>query len=338
MTAPSAAQLNTLRHEALTALRAAATPADLETWRVKYLGRKGVVPQLLRTIRKLPLAQRRITGQLGNKLRRDLTAAYREKHFPLAKQQVHPPRTAPLPTTHYQLQTNRGHLHPLTQTLRRVQEIFLGMGFQLMEGPSVEESRYNFDQLNIAPGHPARAETDTYYLAGRPDLLLRTHVSPLQIRGVRELHLTPPWQIMYYGASFRAEKEDATHGAVFQQYEFMVVNESVNLADLKAFAEQFYSQFFSQRLTIRFRPSYFPFVEPGLEVDIQDTVTRRGAWLEMAGAGMVHPNVLRAVNVDPARYQGIALGGGLDRLAMLKFAIPDIRLFYGADLQFLRQF
>lgn len=337
MTAPYAAQLAALEREAFAALRAAAGPAALETWRIKYLGRKGGVPQLLRTLKKLPLEQRRAAGQLGNELRRALTAKYQEKRLRLIKKSDQP-RNLPLPTTNYQLQTKRGHLHPLTQTLRLAQKIFIDMGFQLVEGPCVEESRYNFDLLNIGPGHPARAETDTYYLAVYPDLVLRTHVSPLQIRGVRDHSLTPPWQIMYYGATFRAEKEDATHTAVFQQYEFMVVNETVSLADLKAIAHRFYSQFFGRQLAIRFRPSYFPFVEPGLEVDMQDTVTGKGAWLEMAGAGIVHPNVLRALNVDPARYQGIALGGGLDRLAMLKFAIPDIRLLYAGDFNFLRQF
>jgi phenylalanyl-tRNA synthetase alpha chain len=231
-----------------------------------------------------------------------------------------------------------GHLHPLTQSLRRAQDIFAALGFQFVEGPEIEQIAYNFDNLNIGPEHPSRAETDTFYLKDFPDLVLRTHVSTLQSRGVLENNLKPPFRIFYYGPTYRSEKEDATHGSVFHQYEFMVVDEKVNLADLKSIVQTFYSLFFGKEMEIRFRPGFFPFVEPGLEVDIRDKVTKKGGWLEMAGAGAVHPEVLKKINIDPAKYQGIALGGGLDRLAMLKYGVPDIRLLYSGNVRFLEQF
>jgi phenylalanyl-tRNA synthetase alpha chain len=326
--------LNQIKKAAHHSLADVTNGAALEAWRLAYLGRKGSIPQLLRTVKELPLAERKAVGQQGNQIRRQLEAAYKEKKASVETENQQPT----LHPTPYTLHPSKGHLHPLTQTLRQLQHIFLQLGFQLIEGPNVEEARYNFDQLNISFEHPARAETDTYYLKDHPDLVLRTHVSPLQIRGVLEHRLRPPLRLMYWGPSYRAEKEDATHGALFQQYEFLMIDEAVNLADLKAIATRVYSEFFGTSLATRFRPSYFPFVEPGFEVDIQDTVTNRGEWLEMAGAGMVHPNVLRAMNIDHNRYQGIALGGGLDRLAMLKYGIPDIRLFYAGNLEFLRQF
>lgn len=322
-----------IAQKAREALAAATTSVELEAWRVLYLGRKGAVPGFLRTVKDLPEAQRKQAGQQANELKAELETAFAEK-----KRSLGGAPQAVVADDQVTFGSASGHLHPLTLALRHVRDIFTAMGFLIVEGPDIEESKYNFDQLNIPFEHPARAETDTFYLQGLPDLVLRTHVSPLQIRGVLEHDLSPPFRMMYYGPSYRSEKEDATHGSVFQQYEFMVVDESISIADLKAIAETFYSLFFGKDMEIRFRPSYFPFVEPGLEVDMRDKVTAKSEWLEMAGAGMVHPNVLRNINVDPAKYQGIALGGGLDRLVMLKYGIPDIRLLYSGHVRFLKQF
>lgn len=321
-----------LKSQAIEALERVETAQELEQWRIAYIGRKGAVPQLLRSVKDIPASQRKAVGKAANELRAQLEEAFEGKHQSIGSS----PEAEAVPVTQGELPP--GHLHPITLALRKCRKIFSDMGFLVVEGPDVELATYNFDQLNIPFEHPARAETDTFYIENHPDLVLRTHVSSLQTRGVFEHELTPPYRMFYYGPSYRSEKEDATHGSVFQQYEFMVVDESTNLADLKTIVTTFYSKFFGREMEVRFRPSYFPFVEPGLEVDMRDKVTGKGTWLEMAGAGMVHPNVLRNLNIDPGKYQGIALGGGLDRLVMLKHNIPDIRLLYSGDIRFLKQF
>lgn len=322
--------LKQLELGAKQALENVSNGAQLEQWRVEYIGRKGALPAFLRNVKDLPAEQRAAAGAAGNVLRQQLEAAYQEK-----SQQY---TTSNVNTTDSSLKPGPGHLHPISIAMRRTQQIFASMGFHIVDGPDVELAKNNFDQLNIPFEHPARAETDTFYLKGFPDLVLRTHVSSLQSRGVEEHNLTPPFKMMYAGATYRSEKEDATHSSVFYQYEFMIVDNSANLSTLKSIATTFYTLFFGKEVEIRFRPSFFPFVEPGLEVDMRDAVTGKGQWLELAGAGMVHPNVLRNINLDPDVYQGIALGGGLDRLVMLQHNIPDIRLLYGGDIRFLRQF
>jgi phenylalanyl-tRNA synthetase alpha chain len=352
MTDPASEHLATLKSEAENSLEQADTAAELETWRVKYLGRRGRVPQLLRGIKDLPAAQRRSIGQQGNELRRSLERQYADK----AAQQMAKPgakdHPAAAPTA-----TEPGHLHPLTLTMRRVQAILSRLGFVSAEGPLVEEARVNFDQLNIPLDHPARAETDTYYIGA--DKVLRTSTSPVQIRSVQELGLRPPFRMFSLGRVFRAEKPDATHGHTFHQVEGLVLGADVTIADFKGVIEHFYSEMFSTTVTIRLRPHYFPFVEPGLEVDISCVFCRSEArrtiaeqdqddrvcpvckdtrWIEMMGAGMVHPNVIRNMTLNPAAVQGYAFGGGIDRLAMLLSGIDDIRLFWSGDLRFLRQF
>lgn len=337
MTEPLIEQIKSLKSEATAALTGVTTAAELEQWRVQYVGRRGKLSKLLRSIKTIELAARRVVGKAGNKLQQELTQAYEEKKQEASVMMPRATKTAatfaatsPVPP--------QGHMHPLTHSIRKLLEIFTQMGFLVVEGPEVEEARYNFDLLNIPLEHPARTETDTFYLKDFPQLVLRTHVSPLQIRAVIEKKLIPPFRIMYFGPSYRSEKEDATHTALFYQYEFMVVSESITLAGLKGIAQKLYSSFFNQQVEIVLRPAYFPFVEPGFEVHVQDNITGKGGWLEMAGAGVVHPNVLRNINVDPKKYQGIALGGGVDRLAMIKYGIPDIRLLYSNNMQFLTQF
>lgn len=237
----------------------------------------------------------------------------------------------------------KGHIHPLTQAIRDIHTIFANMGFEIAEGPELETEFYNFDALNIPPDHPARDMQDTFWIktpkkewndekgrSTRP--VLRTHTSPVQIRYM-ESH-KPPYRIIVPGKVFRNEATDATHEAQFYQIEGLVIDKKVSMVELKGTLETFYTQFFNSDVKVRFRPSFFPFVEPALEVDI----FFKGKWLEVKGAGLVHPTVLKAAGVNPAEWQGFAFGGGVERLAMIKYGVSDVRDFYSGDLRFINQF
>ena len=315
--------------------------AQLEKWRINYLGRKGQVPQLLRAIKNVSLADRKSYGQLGNQIRAQLTHAFAQQLTRLMPTAAAARKTGPAKS---QVPDRPGHLHPLTLAVRDLQAIFYQLGFQLVEGPLVEETKYNFDLLNIPLEHPARTETDTFHLAD--GLVLRTHTSPVQLRSVLANGLTPPFQVYSTGRTFRAERTDASHDHTFNQIEALMVGSSISIADFKGVLEYVYAEFFRQSVVTRLRPSYFPFVEPGFEVDMSCVICQQQGcrvchqtgWLEMMGAGMVHPNVLTNMNIDYQQYQGFAFGGGIERLAMLRHRIPDIRLFQSGDLKFLRQF
>ena len=225
----------------------------------------------------------------------------------------------------------RGHLHPLTLVQNKAIDIFSSMGFEVAEGPEVETEYYNFDALNIPKNHPARDMWDTFWL--KNGKLLRTHTSPVQIRYMETNQ--PPFRLIAPGKVFRYEATDATHEAQFYQLEGLMVGKEITLANLKAVMEVFFQKFFGEKnIKVRLRPSYFPFVEPGVEVDIWF----KGKWMEIAGAGMVHPKVLENVKIDPREWQGFAFGMGIDRLAMIKYKIDDVRLFYSGDLRFIKQF
>lgn len=346
------AELQQLKREAQTSLSEAVSAEALEAWRVKYVGRKGAVPLLLREVKKLPLTERKAIGQAANQLRRELEELYEHKKTVVVKTPSASPLSGGRSTL---LDKGRagggfvGHLHPITLTIRRVQDILTALGFEIVSGPEVEQEYYDFDALNIPFQHPARAETDSFYLEPRrpqgQGLVLRSSTSAVQVRLVIEKHLIPPFNIASPGRVFRNEKVDATHESTFHQFEGLAVGKSVTLADLKSVIEAFYSTFFNQKVSIRLRPGYFPFVEPGLEVDMSCPFCEKGCrickysrWIEIMGAGMVHPNVLRNMNVDPAKYQGYAFGGAIDRLAMLQYGIDDIRLFWSGDIRFLKQF
>ncbi|HBE90056.1 MAG TPA: phenylalanine--tRNA ligase subunit alpha [Candidatus Andersenbacteria bacterium] len=333
--------LSALSLAAAQSLMQTASLSNLENWRIHYLGRKGEIPRLLREVKNLPPADRQIIGQQGNQLRHDLTAAYEKKLLSFSGQLASAPASRPAQSP---VEVRPGHLHPLTLAGRDLQTIFYQLGFQLVEGPLVEETKYNFDLLNIPLEHPARAETDTFHL---PDgLVLRTHTSPVQLRSVLANGLVPPFQVYSIGRTFRAERTDASHDHTFSQIEALMVGDAISIADFKGVVEYVYSNFFRQSVATRLRPSYFPFVEPGFEVDMSCVicqqkgcrVCQQTGWLEMMGAGMVHPNVLRNMNIDHHKYQGFAFGGGIERLAMLRHSIPDVRLFQSGDLKFLRQF
>jgi len=225
----------------------------------------------------------------------------------------------------------KGHLHPLTHVTKRMTDIFQSMGFEVVLGPEMETEYYNFDALNIPKNHPSRDMWDTFWL--KDGRLLRTHTSPMQVRYMEKKQ--PPFGIVVPGKCYRYEATDSTHGFQFHQLEGLMVGKDINMTHLKGVLEEFFKKFFKdENVEVRFRPSYFPFVEPGIEVDMK----LKGKWLEIAGAGMVHPRVLKNVNIDPNEWQGFAFGAGIERLAMIKYKIEDLRLFYGSDMRFLKQF
>lgn len=234
----------------------------------------------------------------------------------------------------------KGHRHPLSSTIAEINNIFAEIGFTFAEGPEREKIVYNFDALNVPKDHPSRDMQDTFYLAGQPDLVMRTHTSPVQVRFM-ESH-KPPIRMICPGKVFRNEATDATHEAQFFQLEGLMVDKDISLGHMKGVLEYFFSKFFGGEVEVRFRPSFFPFVEPGVEVDMKIAHNPdnklSGKWIEIMGAGMVHPNVLRASGIDPEIYQGFAFGMGMERLAVLKYGIDDIRLMYSGDLRFINQF
>lgn len=318
----------------------------LEDWRIKYIGRKGSVPLLLRDVKNLPEEDRKNFGKSANTLRKELEGLYEQKKKKIALDKV----DQSLDIGHWDLGfAPQGHLHPLTLTIRRLQDIMTAMGFTVVEGPEVEEEYYDFDALNVSLEHPARSETDSFFVNPRKPrgqgLVLRSSTSAVQVRTVVEQGLKPPFMITSPGRVFRNEKVDATHESTFHQVEALMVGENITVADYKGVTETLFSTFFGREAKIRLRPGYFPFVEPGFEVDMTCPFCNDGCrvckytrWLEMGGAGMVHPNVLKNMNIDAEKFQGFAFGYGIDRFAMLWHGIDDIRLFWSGDIRFLKQF
>ncbi|MDP1719220.1 MAG: phenylalanine--tRNA ligase subunit alpha [bacterium] len=306
----------------------------LEELKVKYLGRKGgELNKILKSLKDMSLAQKQKVGPAANALRMEIELALGKKEGELYLKSA--PSIAKIDVSLPGKKIAAGHLHPLTRIENKIKEIFLGLNFSVVEGPEAETEYYNFDALNIPANHPARDMWDTFWLGQKENLgkmLMRTHTSPMQVRYMEKNQ--PPIQIVVPGRVFRFEATDASHEINFHQVEGLMVGENINLANFKYVIEQFFKKFFSRETKVRFRPSYFPFVEPGLEVDVEFN----GKWLEVMGAGMVHPAVLDRVKLDPKKYQGFAFGVGVERLAMIKYKIPDIRMFYSGDLRFINQF
>ena len=237
--------------------------------------------------------------------------------------------------------SQKGHLHPMSLMIREINAIFAEIGFVFAEGPELELVKYNFDMLNSPKDHPSRDMQDTFYVEGADDVVMRTHTSPVQVRYM--MQHTPPIRMICPGKVFRNEATDATHEAQFYQLEGLMIDTDVSLGHLKGVLEYFFSRFFGGHTEVRLRPSFFPFVEPGLEVDMRLTgedapPKLKDRWIEIMGAGMVHPNVLRAAGVDPEKYQGFAFGMGADRLAVMKYGVDDVRMFYNGDLRVVNQF
>ena len=329
--------------EALTEITNAKEELALEKIRVKYLGRKeGIVTEALRSLKNLSLEEKKRQGPQINalkaKLEKTLEIKKRDLEEGKNKKTLDIDITRPGEKVIKERKITTGHLHPLTVLENEIKDVFRSMNFSVLEGPEIESEFYNFDALNVPPDHPAREMWDTFWIksenakTSKEKLLLRTHTSPMQIRYM-ESH-EPPLQIVVPGRVFRFEATDQTHEVNFYQYEGLMVGKNISLANFKYVIETFLKRIFGKDIEFRYRPSYFPFVEPGLEIAIKF----RGKWLEMMGAGMVHPNVFKAVHYNPRDYRGFAFGGGLERLAMVKYNIPDIRLFYSGDTRFTNQF
>ena len=319
-----------LQAEALTEIQAAAGLPQLEQIRINYLGRKGRLTEQLKQLGRLPAGERPRAGQMVNRAKQLVQEAHdlRKKRLQDAAlgQAIEQGR---IDTTLPGRGMGCAGRHPITLTLRRIQALFQQIGFDIVEGPEIEDDYHNFGALNIAEHHPARAMHDTFYF---PDgRLLRTHTSSVQIRVMENAR--PPFRFIAPGRVYRCDS-DMTHTPMFHQVEGLIVDQTVTFAALKGLLIDFLEIFFEQALETRFRPSYFPFTEPSAEVDIMG---ERG-WLEVLGCGMVHPNVLRNVGVDPEKYTGLAFGMGVERLAMLYYGLSDIRLFFENDLRFLERF
>ena len=336
--------LKALVSEAKARGSASGTLALLDEVRVHYLGKKGVVTEELKALGKLPAAERAAAGQQVNAAKQEITEALdaRKRELEQAALAAKLSRES-VDVTLAGRGQEAGGLHPVTRILERVQALFERLGFRIESGPEIEDEFHNFDALNFKPDHPARAEMDTFYLKDRP-FLLRTHTSPVQIRAM--LKSGAPIRVIAAGRTYRHDY-DMTHTPMFHQVEGLLVDEGVSMAHLRGVLTDFMQRFFERDdLRTRFRPSYFPFVEPGAEMDISCIfcngsgcrVCKQTGWLEVLGCGMVHPNVLKACRIDPERYTGWAFGIGVERLGMLRYGIDDIRMNYDNDLRFLRQF
>lgn len=330
-------ELEKLEQEIGLKLSKISNKEELEAFRVEYLGRKGKISNFLRTLKDLPLEERKTVGEKANKFRISIEEQFENKNSQLSgsagrKIDVTIPGRRP----------PSGHLHPLTIVRREIEDLFLGMGFEIADTPEVEEAKYNFDLVNIPLGHPARDLMDTFWL--NDSRLLRTHTSAGQARVMTGKN--PPFRILIPGRVFRREATDASHETTFYQFEGMMVDKNITLAHLKGVIATALKKILRRSdLKFTFRPSYFPFVEPGLETHVSCFFCKNGCsvckgtrWIEVLPAGMIHPNVLKNVGVDPKKYQGFAFGGSIDRLAMLRFGINDIRLLWSGDPHFLKQF
>lgn len=335
--------LDELTRAATEAVNSAEDLATLDAVRVEYLGKKGKLTEQLKQLGQLPADERPAAGQRINAAKESVQSAIEARKQTLQAAQLEQRLQAERVDVTLPGRGQRpGGLHPVTRIMDRVRRLFEGVGFEMAEGPEIEDEFHNFDALNIPANHPARADMDTFYLQDFP-LLLRTHTSPVQIRALRERGA--PIRIIAQGRVYRCDY-DVTHTPMFHQLEGLLVDENVSMAHLRGVLTTFMRTFFEREIKMRFRPSYFPFVEPGAEVDIGCLfcdgagcrVCKQTGWLEVLGCGMVHPNVLAACNVDPERYTGWAFGMGIERLGMLRYGINDIRLNFDNDLRFLEQF
>ncbi len=336
-------KLEQIKAAALVEIEAAANTADCEAVRVKYLGKKGELTAILKLMGGLSPEERPIMGQLVNTAKSELEAALTVKVNEMAaKANAQKLLAETIDITMPAKVSKAGKLHPLNTVLNDMIDIFQSMGFDVVDGPEVETDHYNFECLNVPADHPARDMQDTFYLA--ENLLLRTQTSAAQIRTMETRK--PPIRVICPGRVFRADEVDATHSPVFHQIEGLVVDKGITMCDLKGVLEQFAQEIYGADTKVKFRPSFFPFTEPSVEVDVSCSecggkgcrVCKGAGWIEILGAGMVHPNVLRSCGIDPEVYSGFAFGIGLDRLTTTRYKISDIRLLFENDKRFLDQF
>jgi len=344
--------LDQLVSSAVADFSAASEPARLEDAKARYLGKDGSLTALLKGLGKLPADERKSAGAAINVAKERIESALAARRDALKNAQLEAQLAAEaLDVTLPGRGISRGGLHPVTKSLERVEELFRSIGFDVADGPEIETDWHNFTALNTPENHPARSMHDTFYLQGadgkvQDDVLLRTHTSPVQVRAMlahveryKHLETMPELRVICPGRVYRVDS-DATHSPMFHQVEGLWIGENVSFADLKGVVADFLRRFFeSDDLNVRFRPSFFPFTEPSAEIDVAFmSGALEGRWLEIAGCGMVHPNVLRFGGFDPEKYTGFAFGMGPDRLTMLRYSIPDLRLFFEGDLRFLSQF
>ncbi len=339
---PFTRELDALAETAHHELATATDLTALDAVRVRYLGKKGLLTECLKGLGGLPAAARPAAGLTVNAIKEHLQERLEQRHAALTRAQLETRLAAEsIDVTLPGRGLQQGSLHPITQTLQRIENLFTAAGFQVAEGPEIEDDFHNFTALNIPPEHPARAMHDTFYF---PDgRLLRTHTTPVQIRVMRTT--PPPIRIIAPGRVYRCDA-DVTHSPMFHQVEGLVIDEGISFAHLKGLLHDFLSAFFERDVRLRLRPSYFPFTEPSAEVDIGCVicggsgcrVCKDSGWLEVLGAGLVHPKVFEHAGIDPERYTGLAFGLGIERLAMLRYGVNDLRLFFDNDLRFLRQF
>ncbi len=334
--------LNKLHEDALAAVKEATNAQALDDIRVKYLGKKGDITAQLKSLGKLTAEERPAAGARINEVKEAVSEAINTRRSEIEENALAEKLSAEkIDVTAPGRRQASGGLHPVTMTLRRMESFFTNIGYDIATGPEIEDDYHNFEALNIPSHHPARAMHDTFYFDATT--LLRTHTSPVQVRSMESTK--PPLRIVCPGRVYRCDS-DLTHSPMFHQMEGLMIDTQVSFADLKGTIEEFLRVFFEKELPVRFRPSYFPFTEPSAEVDIECVmcggkgcrVCSHTGWLEVMGCGMVHPNVLTASGVDPEKYQGFAFGMGIERMAMLRYGVNDLRLFFENDLKFLRQF
>ncbi|MED3862149.1 phenylalanine--tRNA ligase subunit alpha [Priestia megaterium] len=338
-------RLQELQQEAIAKVEAASALKELNDVRVAYLGKKGPITEVLRGMGKLSAEERPVMGALANEVREAIASKIEEKQTALEAAEVE--RKLASETIDVTLPgrpVKAGTHHPLTSVVEEVEDLFLGMGYEVAEGPEVEHDYYNFEALNLPKGHPARDMQDTFYIT--EETLLRTHTSTVQARVMNKNEGKGPVKIICPGKVYRRDDDDATHSHQFMQIEGLVVDENIRMSDLKGTLEVFVKKMFGADREIRLRPSFFPFTEPSVEVDVSCAkcggkgcnVCKQTGWIEILGAGMVHPNVLEMAGYDSTKYRGFAFGIGVERIAMLKHGVDDIRHFYTNDVRFLDQF
>ena len=337
--------MQSLREASIQAINASDNPEVLESLRVKYLGKKGELTAILRQMGKLSAEERPVMGQLANQLRSEIEDAIERRKTELGKVMLEKKlEQETLDVTLPGVEQPAGHKHPMYNVLDQIKDIFIGMGFEIVDGPEAELADYNFTKLNIDEGHPSRDWTDTFYFTEDGKILLRTQTSPMQVHAMETKSL--PIRMIAPGRVYRKDEVDATHSPMFHQIEGMVIDKGVTMADLKATLNLVVEKIYGKGTVTRFRPHHFPFTEPSCELDIQchkcggkGCPTCKGeGWIEVLGAGMVHPKVLSGCGIDPDVYSGWAFGMGLERLAMGEYKITDLRLIFENDVRFLEQF
>lgn len=335
--------LMALLEQAKLEIKSASGLKDLEDLRIKYLGKKGDVTQVLKNMKDLSAEERPLIGKIANDVREEIESLLEsskedKKAYEIQAQLENESIDVTMPSK----TTIRGHKHPINVALDEVIDIFLGMGFKIAEGPEVETVYHNFDALNAPIDHPSRSLSDTFYIT--EDMILRTQTSPIQVRTMK--NQKPPIKIIAPGRCFRNDEIDATHSPMFHQIEGLVIDKNITMADLKGTLDMFAKRLFGSQTKTKFRPHYFPFTEPSGEVDVSCfkcggegcRFCKNSGWIEILGCGMVHPNVLRECGIDPTEYNGFAFGMGLDRVTMLKYEIDDIRVLFENDIRFIKQF